>query len=315
MSRPLRVLTWHVHGNYMYYLSQVPHQFYLVADAARSTHHSGRSGTLPWGDNVHDAPVDQLRDMAFDIVLFQSREAYEHEQHTLLSEAQRRLPRIYLEHDPPQEHPTNTRHWVQDGDTLLVHCTPFNALMWDNGDQPVRVVEHGVKLLTHAVHHGEMAAGLVVVNNLDRRGRRLGSDIYRQASTRLPLTLVGMGADRLGGAGEVTHQQLPEVMAAHRFFFNPIRYTSLGLAVIEAMMVGMPIVGLATTELVTVIRDGHHGFIDTRPERLIEGMQQLIADPREARRMGERARQAAHDRFHIDRFVADWQDVFKQVTG
>lgn len=69
MSRPLRVLTWHVHGNYMYYLSQVPHQFYLVADAARSTHHSGRSGTLPWGDNVHDAPVDQLRDMAFDIVL------------------------------------------------------------------------------------------------------------------------------------------------------------------------------------------------------------------------------------------------------
>lgn len=314
MSRPLRILTWHVHGNYMYYLSQVAHEFYLVADADRTPHHGGRCGTLPWGDNVHDAPVERLRDMAFDVVLFQSREAYEQEQHTLLSEAQRRLPRIYLEHDPPQQHPTNTRHWVQDGETLLVHCTPFNALMWDAGEQPTAVVEHGVKLLTHAVHHGEAAAGLVVVNNLDRRGRRLGADLYQEAAARVPLTLVGMGADRLGGTGEVPHRQLPEVMAAHRFFFNPIRYTSLGLAVIEAMMVGMPIVGLATTELVTVIRDGYHGFIDTRPERLYEGMAHLLAHPQEARRMGERARQAAHDRFHIDRFVTDWQRLLHAVT-
>jgi ADP-heptose:LPS heptosyltransferase len=28
----------------------------------------------------------------------------------ILTEAQRRLPRIYLEHDPPREHPTDTRH-------------------------------------------------------------------------------------------------------------------------------------------------------------------------------------------------------------
>lgn len=27
----LRILTWHVHGNYLYYLSQVPHQFYVLS--------------------------------------------------------------------------------------------------------------------------------------------------------------------------------------------------------------------------------------------------------------------------------------------
>ena len=77
MRRRLRILTWHVHGNYLWYLTQVPHEFYLVTDAERSTHHSGRSGTLPWGDNVHEAPVDRIRDMAFDVVLFQSRAAWE----------------------------------------------------------------------------------------------------------------------------------------------------------------------------------------------------------------------------------------------
>ena len=35
-SGRLRILTWHVHGNYLWYLTQVPHEFYLVTDAARS---------------------------------------------------------------------------------------------------------------------------------------------------------------------------------------------------------------------------------------------------------------------------------------
>jgi hypothetical protein len=73
MRRKLRVLTWHVHGNYLYYLTQVPHDFFLVVDDARSTQHSGRSGTLPWGDNVHEAHVDRIAGMAFDVVLYQSR--------------------------------------------------------------------------------------------------------------------------------------------------------------------------------------------------------------------------------------------------
>jgi glycosyltransferase involved in cell wall biosynthesis len=315
MAKRLRILTWHVHGNYMYYLSQVPHDFYLVADAERSTHHSGRSGTLPWGPNVHDAPVDRIQDMAFDLVLFQSRDAYEREQHTLLSEAQRRLPRVYIEHDPPQEHPTNTRHWVQDEGALLVHVTPFNALMWDNGITPTEVIEHGVVPLAHAVYTGEREAGIVVVNNLDKRGRRLGADVYERVRRQIPLTLVGMGADRLGGHGEVPNARLPEVMAQHRFFFNPIRYTSLGLSIVEAMMVGLPIVGLATTELVTVIRSGHNGLIDTRVDTLIDGMKMLLADPGEAQRMGERARQTAKERFGIQRFVTDWQRVLSSIAA
>ena len=103
-------------------------------------------------------------------------------------------------------------------------------------------------------------------------------------------------------------------MASYRFFFNPIRYTSLGLAVIEAMMVGMPIVGLATTELATVIRNGENGVIDTRLERLIAAMRELLRDPHEARRLGDAARVTAFERFHIGRFVADWLDALRAVA-
>ena len=60
----MEVAAIHVHGNYLYYLTQVPHDFYVVRDAARSPHHSGRSGSLPWGDNVHEAPVEAVQDMS-----------------------------------------------------------------------------------------------------------------------------------------------------------------------------------------------------------------------------------------------------------
>jgi glycosyltransferase involved in cell wall biosynthesis len=314
-TRRLRILTWHVHGNYLYYLTQVPHDFYLVTDAQRSPHHSGRSGTLPWGEHVHEAPVERIRDMAFDVVLYQSRHAWEQERHTLLSEAQRRLPQVYLEHDPPQQHPTDSLHWVDDPHALLVHVTPFNALMWNAGRTPTRVIEHGVLPLAPARYDGRIESGIVVVNHLQRRGRRLGLDVYAHVAARVPLVLVGMGSAEIGGAGELANHALPLRVAQHRFFFSPIRYTSLGLAVIEAMMTGTPVVGLATTELVTVIRDGENGLIDTRIDRLIDGMQRLLRDLPEARRLGEAGRRGAIERFSIGRFVSDWLAALREVRA
>lgn len=315
-SRRLKILTWHVHGNYMYYLSQVPHDFYLVRDAAQSAHHTGRSGSLPWGDNVHDAPVDAIPSMPFDLVLFQSEHAYVHERHVLLGPAQQRLPKVYLEHDPPQLHPTNTRHCVDDPETLLVHVTPFNALMWDSGRTPTAVVEHGVKLLRPARYSGEYEAGLVVVNHLRKRGRRLGLDIYERVGLEVPLNLAGMASEQVrGGIGEVSQDGLPSLMGQYRFFFHPVRYTSLGLAVIEAMMVGMPVVGLATTELATVICSGHNGLIDTRTDTLVAGMKELLRNKQAAAALGAAGQQTALERFHIDRFVSDWLRVFASVAA
>jgi glycosyltransferase involved in cell wall biosynthesis len=311
MARRLRILTWHVHGNYLYYLTRVPHDWYLVTDDARTQGHSGRSGTLPWGENVHEAHVGAIARMQFDAVLFQSKAAYLEEQFNLLTAAQQRLPRVYLEHDPPQEHPTNTRHWVNDRDVLLVHVTPFNALMWDCGDTPTQVIEHGVRLLRPARYSGELESGIVVVNNIAARG----ADVHAQVAAAVPLVLVGMGAELAGGLGEVPNHELPGFMARHRYFFNPIRYTSLGLALVEAMMVGLPVVGLATTELATVIRNGDNGFVDTRIDRLVDAMQVLRRDRAYAQRLGEAARRTAEERFSIDRFIGDWMGALQRVTG
>jgi hypothetical protein len=311
----LRILTWQVHGNYLYYLTQAPHEFYVVSKPGHPPGYGGRSGFLPWGGNVHDAPSDAVRDMKFDCVLFQTYKHYADDQHELLSPAQRHLPKIYLEHDPPQLHPTDTRHPVIDADVMLVHVSAFNQLMWDNGNTPSCVIEHGVIVPPGVAYVGDKACGVVVVNHLARRGRRLGADIYHDARAHVPLALVGMAAEEAaGGLGEVRNVDLPAFMAQYRFFFHPVRYTSLGLALIEAMMVGLPIVGLATTELATVIRNGVNGFINTRLDPLLQAMRHLLDEPREARALGDAARRYANERFHIGRFVDDWNRTFTAVT-
>lgn len=314
MARRLRILTWHTHGSYLLYLTQAPHDFYVLSKAGRPGGYAGRSGHLPWGDNVHDLPAEEAKRRSFDCILFQDDAQYLEDQFHLLSPAQQRLPKIYLEHDTPRPHPVDTRHPVDDPEVLLVHVTHFNRLMWDSGRTPTKVIDHGVMDPGYR-YGGELERGLVVVNDIATRGRRLGLDVHEQVRRQIPLDLVGLRSEAAGGLGEVLHKDLPGFSARYRFFFNPIRWTSLGLGVIEAMMTGLPVVALATTEMATVIRNGVNGFADTNVDALVERMKLLLSTPAEARELGERARATALERFNIHRFVADWNDALAEVTG
>jgi hypothetical protein len=311
----MKILTWHIHGSYLYYLSHAPHEFYLPVKPGKPEGYGGRIGSFPWGENVHEIPAEAVRDRSFDCILFQSKRNYLQDQYEILSETQRQLPRIYLEHDPPREHPTDTQHIVDDPDILLVHVTHFNQLMWNSGSTPTCVIEHGVLVPAKVQYSGELSRGIVVINGLRTRGRRLGADIFEQVRRSIPLDLIGMDSKSLGGFGDFAHDRALEFAAQYRFFSHPIRYTSLGLAVCEAMTIGIPIIGLATTELVTVIENNISGYVHTDIHCLIEQMQELLANPAKAKRLGEGAKAQARSRFSIHRFVQDWNTAFERVVN
>jgi hypothetical protein len=310
----MNVLTWHVHSSYLYALTQVPYDWYLPVSQNPPGGYGGKKLDMP--ANVHDTPAAAVKDLALDAVIYQSPKNYLEDQYEILSPAQRRLPRIYLEHNTPRPHAVDTRHVVDDPDVLLVHVTHYNRLMWDNGRTPTAVIEHSVAIDPAARHSGDLARAITVCNGMAQRPRISGLDLLVRAREQgLPIDLAGIGSEALDGLGDIPYRSLHRRMARYRFLFSPMRYTSLPLAVIEAMTIGMPVVALATTELPTVIEDGVSGFCSCRPDVLIEHMRRLLADRTEARRLGENARQIAGQRFGMARFVDDWQAALRRVAG
>lgn len=312
--KTLKILTWHIHGSYLYYLTQTPCEFYLPVTNTPEEGYGGRAGTFPWGENVHEVHIDDIKKHQFDLILFQSKKNYIEDQFNILSAEQRKLPKVYLEHDPPRESPTETKHIVDDPSMMLVHVTHFNKLMWDNNKTPARVIEHGVIIPPEVAYKGTKPKGIVVINNLQTRGRRLGLDIFEEVRKEIPLDLIGMNSEKLGGLGEVPPEKIPAFISEYRFFFNPIRYTSMGLAVCEAMMVGMPVIGLATTEMPTIIDNNSNGYIDTDINNIIAAMKTLIDTEVMAHLWGVNAKTFAKKRFNIERFKREWIQVFEEAT-
>ncbi|WP_291912433.1 glycosyltransferase [Chitinophaga sp. CB10] len=310
-NRP-KVFTWHIHGSYLYYLSQANLDIYIPVTHSRHEGYYGRGNTFPFGDNVHEIPAHAIKQMEFDCILFQSEKNYLIDQYEVLSAAQRRLPRIYLEHNSPVSDPVNQRHVMDDPDITLVHVTHYNKLMWHCVVPDIVVIPHGVTE-SSVPYAGNVARGCTCINHIEQRGRALGWDIFKAVSKVIPLELAGMG--NKAGIGEVLHPQLPEFRSRFRFYFHPVRNTSLALAVCEAMMQGLPVVGLATTELSTVIQNGVNGYVHTDIDFLIEKMQLLLNDMAHATLLGAGAKETAMKLFNIKRFTDDWERLVSRVVA
>jgi glycosyltransferase involved in cell wall biosynthesis len=310
MKKNISIFTWHIHGSYLYYLSQGNFTIYIPVSASRTNRNIGRGETFPFGENVIEVPLEEIKQLEFDCILFQHKENYLVDQYQILSEEQRDLPKIFLEHDPPREHPTDMPHVVMDPSVLIVHVTNFNRLMWNNNGIKSIVIEHGI-VDPEVTYKGDIEKGIVVINDLPERGRLLGFDIFKEIRKKIPIDLIGMNTSE-HGLGEVLHPQLPEFISQYRFFFNPIRYTSFGLAVIEAMMIGIPVVGMATTEMPAVF-NGKNGIVHNDPEYLVKQMKNLLENKETAINIGIAGRVTAKKNFNINRFTADWENTFSTV--
>ena len=313
--RRLKILIWHIHGSYLNTLARIDHDWFLPTKSGRPEGYGGRGPTFDLPEYVREVPAERVRDLDLDLIIYQTPRNYFEDGLAILSPAQRRLPKIYLEHNTPKPDAVNSRHPIGDPDVLLVHVTHYNRLMWDNGRVPTVVIEHSVGIDPAIEYRGGLERGITVINGMQKRPRIAGYDLFLAAREVVPLDAAGMETEAFGGLGDIPYRELHRRVAEYRFLFSPIRYTSLPLAVIEAMTIGMPVVALATTELPTVIENGRTGWVSCDPDELIARMRGLLRDPGEARRIGDNARAVARERFGLDRFRRDWNAAFERAIS
>jgi hypothetical protein len=313
--RRLKILIWHIHGSYLNTLARIDHDWYLPVKPGRPEGYGGRGPTFDLPDSVQEVPAEQVHNLQLDLIIYQTPRNYFEDQYEILSPEQRRLPKIYLEHNVPRPHATDTRHPIDDPDVLLVHVTNYNRLMWDNGRTPTMVIEHSVAIDPTIQYSGQLERGITVINGIQQRPRIAGYDLFLRARQDIPLDIAGMRTAEIGGLGDIPYRHLHRRVAEYRFLFSPIRYTSLPLAVIEAMTIGTPVIALATTELPAVIENGKSGYTSCNIDELISYMRHLLAHPEEARLLGQRAREVARERFALERFIRGWNAAFARVTN
>lgn len=269
-----------------------------------------------WPEAAREVTLEEAADAEVDLVIAQRPEELDGLGERWLGGRRpgREVPAVYVEHNAPQGRIADMRHPTADRDDLtVVHVTHFNDLFWDCGDARTHVIEHGVVDPGYR-YTGELARSAVVINEARRRGRVTGTDLLERLRQEVPIDLFGMDSVAVGGLDDIRQDDLHDEMARRRVYLHPIRWTSLGLSLIEAMHLGMPVVALATTEVPEAVPEAA-GVVSTRVEALRDAVRDMVADPDTARERGLAARAAALERYGLGRFLADWDELLEEVAS
>jgi glycosyltransferase involved in cell wall biosynthesis len=315
-------LIWHVHGSWTTNFVQGDHTYIVPVVTDRGPDGRGRAQTWDWPASVVERTPDELADTPVDVVIVQRPQDLELAQRWLGRLPGRDVPVIWLEHNMPQGrinamcHPAKDRH-----DVTIVHVTRTNALFWDTGTARTRVIEHGV-IDPGDRWSGTLEAAAVVVNEPVRRSRVTGTDLLARFGEVITIDAFGLGMgeleEHLGRPpwlrthDDVVQADMHEQIALRRCYIHPFRWTSLGLSLVEAMFLGMPVVALATTDVPDAVPRGV-GVVTNDVDALVDATRTLLHDLDAAAALGAAARRHALERFSLERFLADWNELLEET--
>jgi hypothetical protein len=317
----MRILLWHVHGSWTTSFVQGEHTYLLPTLPEGGPWGRGRDGR-DWPATVLDVPAERLAGSDVDMVVLQRTEELALASKWLRRRPGRDVPAVYVEHNTPRGDVPNTRHPLADrADIPLVHVTHVNRLLWDNGRAPTTVIEHGVVDPGYR-YTGELPRAAVVTNEPIRRWRITGTDLFPAFAAAAPLDVFGMGLDGLGARvalgpdrlhpiGDLGQDVLQTEMARRRVYLHTTRWTSLGLSLLEAMHLGMPVVALATTEAPAAVPPDA-GVVSADIDTAAAAVRRLVADLALATETGKRARESALENYGLSTFSSRWDAL---LTG
>ena len=127
--------------------------------------------------------------------------------------------------------------------------------------------------------------------------------------------------DQLGVRESVTLRQnfgasdMPGVYEAADLVVQPSLEEGLGLAAIEAMTAGKPVVGTDVVGISEVITDEHDGLLvpARAPRQLAGALVRLLDDPELAARLAKQGRATALERFSQDQMVTATLDAYRDA--
>ena len=184
------------------------------------------------------------------------------------------------------------RRWAEADERLLVHVSNL---------RPVKRISDVVQVF-HRVSQ-ELPSRLLLVGDGPELAR--AEQLARELGIR----------DRIHFVGTVA--LVEDILVHCDLFLLPSESESFGLAALEALACGVPVLASDVGGLPEVVDDGVTGFL--RPMGDIEAMTraalQLLRDNELRRQFGEAGRRVAAERFSVDSVVGRYRDLYRNVLG
>lgn len=124
--------------------------------------------------------------------------------------------------------------------------------------------------------------------------------------------------------GQAGHAELPGILSACDIFIRPSRSEGMGNSFIEAMAVGLPVIGTQEGGIADFLFDEKRnpevkptGFaVDTNsPEQIAHTVEHILKDPVRTKETALRGREQAVLRYGWDRIAGEMRQVFKRLIG
>ena len=112
-------------------------------------------------------------------------------------------------------------------------------------------------------------------------------------------------------------ENVRELLAAADAFILPSRWEGLPMALLEAMMAGLPVIATRVQGVEEVIEDGVHGFLVPleNSEELSKAILQLLSDPDQCQRMGIAASSRILQGYTTDQMCEKYLRVVTRLTS
>ena len=186
----------------------------------------------------------------------------------------------------------------------------------DEGRMLVGTVGHLAPIKGHDVFI--RAAALIAARRRDVHFVVIGEDKSPQMQNRRSLENLVAELD-LNTVVDLPgwRDDIPAFLSSLTLFVSAARSEPFGLAIVEAMAAGLPVVAAASEGALEIIEDGVSGKLVPAddPEPLAKAINDLLDDPHERSRLGQNTRLAARERFSLQRMASDTERVYGEVLG
>jgi N-acetyl-alpha-D-glucosaminyl L-malate synthase BshA len=209
-----------------------------------------------------------------------------------------------------------------DGEIRVVHNF-FDSERFRPGCgkcQRSEFVDEGEFLITHVSNFRPVKRTLDVIETFDKIRAELPSK----------LLLIGEGPDTVLARRQIKKKGLEDkviflgnqtrveaVMPCSDLFLVPSEEESFGLAALEALACGVPVIGTSGTGLTEVVDDFKNGFLlpvgDT--SSMARAAIALLKDDKRLLEFKRAASESAFERFNSDKIVAEYETYYEEVLN